>query len=202
MGARSRARSTETAPTPFLSAAAFRAWLGRHGEHTSELWVRFHKKDSGRGGITYPEALDEALCFGWIDGVRKRSDAASYMIRFTPRKPNSKWSAVNVRHVARLEAEGRMRPPGLAAFARRDGKQAGYSFEERPRRLAPAYERRLRAERRAWTFFQEQAPWYRRTSIFWVMSARKDETRERRLATLISCSARGEPVPPLRRVAG
>jgi uncharacterized protein YdeI (YjbR/CyaY-like superfamily) len=184
-------------PSFFKSPAAFRTWLTRHHDGARELWLGFYKKTSGRAGITYPEALDEALCFGWIDGVRKSVDATRYTIRFTPRKSHSKWSAVNVRHVKRLSAEGRMRPAGLAAFERRGPKRAGYSFEERPQKLPPAYRKRFQARKRAWAFFQKQAPWYRRTSVFWVVSAKKEETRERRLAALIDYSAKRERIPML-----
>jgi uncharacterized protein YdeI (YjbR/CyaY-like superfamily) len=188
-------------PTFFRSAGEFRAWLARHHGSAAELWVGFHKKTSGRGGITYGEALDEALCVGWIDGVRKSLDATRYTIRFTPRKPRSGWSAVNIRHVNRLMAEGRMRPSGLDAFERRDPKRAGYSFEERPRRLPPALAKRFRADTHAWAFFQAQPPSYRRTALFWVLSAKKEETRERRLTTLIACSAKEARIPPLARPA-
>jgi uncharacterized protein YdeI (YjbR/CyaY-like superfamily) len=184
-------------PRHFASAAAFREWLMRHHARDAELWVGFYKKDSGRGGITYPEALDEALCYGWIDGVRKSVNATSYTIRFTPRKPRSNWSAVNVRHARRLIEAERMRPPGLAAFEAREGDKAGYSYEERPARLPPAYAKRFRAAKTAWTFFQAQPPGYRRTATFWVMDAKREATRERRLASLITYSSNGERIPLL-----
>jgi len=163
------------------------------------LWLGIHKKASGKGGLTYAQALDEALCFGWIDGVRKSLDDTSYVIRFTPRKPRSKWSAVNIRHMKRLMAEARVHPAGLEAFERRAGDRAGYSFEERPKRLPPAYAKRFRANRPAWTYFQSRPPGYKRTAIFWVVSAKKEETRLRRLETLIVHSAKGKPIPPLAR---
>jgi uncharacterized protein YdeI (YjbR/CyaY-like superfamily) len=181
----------------FGSPSALRTWLLRSHNRARELWLGFHKKTSGKGGLTYAEALDEALCFGWIDGVRKGVDETTYAIRFTPRKPKSKWSAVNIHHATRLKAEGRMHPAGLAAFERRDPKRAGYSFEERPRTLPPRYAKPFKARKRAWAFFQEQAPSYRRTSVFWVVSAKKEETRERRLRALIDCSAKGERIPTL-----
>ncbi|MDH4045758.1 MAG: YdeI/OmpD-associated family protein [Gemmatimonadota bacterium] len=184
-------------PTFFASAASFRQWLARHHAGATELWVGFYKKDSGKGGITYPEALDEALCYGWIDGIRKRVNATSYTIRFTPRKATSNWSAVNVRHATRLIETRRMRSPGLAAFEAREGDKAGYSHEERPARLAPALAKRFRAAHAAWAFFQAQPPGYRRTATFWVMSAKRDETRERRLTSLIACSAKGQRIPLL-----
>jgi uncharacterized protein YdeI (YjbR/CyaY-like superfamily) len=185
------------APTFFRSAAAFRQWLQRHHSTHRELLVGFHKVGTGKPSITYPQALDEALCFGWIDGIRKRFDATSYTVRFTPRKRDSIWSAVNIRHVARLEAAGLMRPSGLKAFRERDRKKANlYSFENRPRRLDPALARAFKADRRAWAWFEAQAPWYRRTAIWWVMSAKRQETQLRRLATLIASSATGTKAPP------
>jgi uncharacterized protein YdeI (YjbR/CyaY-like superfamily) len=173
-------------PTFFATPADFRAWLERHHESHSELIVGFHKRGSGRPSITWPEAVDQALCFGWIDGVRRRIDDASYRIRFTPRKARSTWSAVNIRRMKELVEEGLVAPAGLAAFERRaDDRSAIYSYEQRKAaRLEPDQERRLRADERA--------------AIHWVTSAKKPETRERRLAQLIECAAAGEPVPPLR----
>jgi uncharacterized protein YdeI (YjbR/CyaY-like superfamily) len=187
-------------PTFFATPADFRAWLERHHESHSELIVGFHKRGSGRPSITWPEAVDQALCFGWIDGVRRRIDDASYSIRFTPRKARSTWSAVNIRRMKELVDEGLVAPAGMAAFERRaDDRSAIYSYEQRKAaRLEPDQERRLRADERAWAFFEAQPPSYRRAAIHWVTSAKKPETRDRRLAQLIECSAAGEPVPPLR----
>jgi uncharacterized protein YdeI (YjbR/CyaY-like superfamily) len=187
-------------PTFFATPADFRAWLERHHESHSELIVGFHKRGSGRPSITWPEAVDQALCFGWIDGVRRRIDDASYSIRFTPRKARSTWSAVNIKRMKELVDEGLVAPAGLAAFERRaDDRSAIYSYEQRKAaRLEPDQERRLRADERALVFFEAQPPSYRRAAIHWVTSATKPETRERRLAQLIECSAAGEPVPPLR----
>lgn len=186
-------------PRFFKSSRDWHSWLTRHHSRDAELWIGIYKKTSGEGGITYAQALDEALCFGWIDGVRKTLDDRSYVIRFTPRKPRSKWSAVNVRHVKRLIADGRMQPAGLEAFERRDGKRAGYSFEERPNRLPPAYAKRFRGNQPAWEHFQSRPPGYKRTAIFWVVSAKKEETRQRRLETLIAYSEKGKAIPPLAR---
>jgi uncharacterized protein YdeI (YjbR/CyaY-like superfamily) len=189
---------TEPTPTTFASPAAFRAWLRRHGKKEKALVVRFLKAGVPGRGLTYAQALDEALCFGWIDGVRRRFDAVSYTIRFTPRKPRSTWSHVNVAHVGRLTREGRMAKPGLAVFTAREAARSGiHSFERREVALSPTFRKAFRAEAAAWRWFEEQAPWYRRTCAYWVMSAKRDETRARRLATLISCSARGRRVPPL-----
>lgn len=150
--------------------------------------------------MTYAQALDEALCFGWIDGVRRRVDADSFSVRFSPRKPKSAWSAVNLRRARRLQSAGRFRPAGLAAL--RTWKQSGatpHSYASRPKTLDAASLKQLRANRRAWTFFESQPPWYRRTIAFWVMSAKRPETRERRLAALIACSERGKTIPLLTR---
>jgi uncharacterized protein YdeI (YjbR/CyaY-like superfamily) len=188
---------TTNRPAFFATAARFRAWLEAHHADAKELVVGFFKVASEKPSITYAEALDEALCYGWIDGVRKRRDADSYTIRFTPRRPGSIWSAVNLRHVARLKAARRMRPAGLRVFEARDrGKTRRYSFENRPVPLDAARARRFRANRRAWTWFAAQAPGYRRTAQWWVMSARQDATRDRRLAILIDSSARGVKAPP------
>jgi uncharacterized protein YdeI (YjbR/CyaY-like superfamily) len=187
-------------PTFFATPADFRAWLERHHERDSELIVGFHKRGSGRPSITWPEAVDQALCFGWIDGVRRRIDDTSYSIRFTPRKARSTWSAVNIKRMKELVEGGLVAPAGLAAFERRaDDRSAIYSYEQRKAPdLEADQERRLRADERAWAFFEAQPPSYRRAAIHWVTSAKKPETRDRRLAQLIECSAAGEPVPPLR----
>jgi uncharacterized protein YdeI (YjbR/CyaY-like superfamily) len=186
------------APAYFQSPAAFRAWLADHHATVRELLVGFHKKGTGLPSITYPEALDEALCFGWIDGVRRNVNETSYTIRFTPRKQRSRWSAVNIRHAERLIADGRMRPAGHAAYERRhDAGLREYSYEATPRELTEAYRRRFAAKKRAWAFFQAQPPGYRRVAQFWVMSAKREETRRKRLDILVSYSAGGERIPPL-----
>jgi len=180
-------------PKFFTSPEQFRQWLERNHDRAAELLVGFHKKSVGKKSITYAEALDEALCFGWIDGVRKSFDETSYTIRFTPRKPRSIWSNVNVRHVERLKKAGRMQPPGLEAYERRDAKRTGiYSFENRPRELSPEYEKIFRQNKAAWKFFQEQPPGYKRLMVFRTMSAKKEETRLRRLQQLIESSEKGE----------
>ena len=179
-------------PKFFTSPEQFRRWLERNHDRTAELLVGFHKKSAEKKSITYAEALDEALCFGWIDGVRKSFNETSYTIRFTPRKLRSIWSNVNVRHVERLKKEGRMQPPGLEAYNRRDAKRTGiYSFENRPRELSPEYEKIFRQNKAAWKFFQEQPAGYKRLLIFRTMSAKKEETRLRRLQQLIESSEKG-----------
>jgi uncharacterized protein YdeI (YjbR/CyaY-like superfamily) len=181
----------------FAGPAAFRAWLKKHHATERELLVRLCKARVKDRGLTYREALDEALCFGWIDGVRRRVDEDTFSVRFTPRKPKSKWSAVNVRRVGELRKEKRMQPAGQAAFAAR--VESGYSYESRPQALAPEFVKRFRARPRAWRYFESRPPWYRRTSSFWVMSAKKPETRERRLQVLIESCDKEAPVPPLVR---
>ena len=189
-------------PTFFPRASSFRQWLQRHHATRRELLVGFHKVGSGKPSLTYPEALDVALCFGWIDGVRTSLGPTSYTIRFTPRRPDSTWSTVNLRHVRRLTAAGLMAPAGLKAFRERTRERTGLdSFENRPRALAPAYARSFKANRRAWAWFEGQAPWYRRTASWWVMSAKKEETRLRRLATLIASCAKRLKIPPLMPTA-
>jgi len=184
-------------PRFFRSPAELRAWLENHGS-AKELLVGFHKKHTAKPSITWPEAVDEALCFGWIDGVRKSLGENSYTIRFTPRKPKSTWSLVNINRVSELTAQGRMRPTGLEAFrARQEGRSGTYSYEQRDARFDPAYERKLRANKRARAFFESQAPSYRRAAAWWVMSAKREETRLRRLGVLIESSVNGSTVPPL-----
>lgn len=180
-------------PKFFSSPEKFRQWLERNHDSTTELLLGFHKKSSGKKSITYAEALDEALCFGWIDGVRKNLNETSYTIRFTPRKPTSIWSNVNVKHVERLQKEGRMHAAGLEAYERRNPERTGiYSFENRPRELSPEYEKIFRLNKAAWKFFQEQPPGYKRLMVFRAMSAKKEETRLRRLQQLIESSEKGE----------
>lgn len=184
-------------PTFFARPAAFRAWLRRHHRRQAELWVGFHKKATGRPSITYPEALDEAICFGWIDGVRRNVDRDSYEIRFTPRRPNSFWSAVNTRKAEALIKARRMRASGLAAFKARDAERtAEYSFE-RERRFGPEELKTFKADRAAWSYFTALPPGYKRVSIWYVVSARREDTRARRLAQLMERSARGERLPML-----
>ena len=184
---------SQARPRFFASAPAFRRWLAAHHARVRELWVGFHKKDSGRPSVTYPEALDEALCFGWIDGVRKNVDATSYKIRFTPRKVDSFWSVVNTRRVAELTKAGRMQAGGLAAFARRDrARTRQYSYERGAAKLTPAEERRFKQEAKAWAFFRAQPPSYQRIGAWYLASAKREETRRKRLEALVAASARGE----------
>ncbi len=185
----------------FATPADFRTWLKVHAVSARELWVGFHRKDSPRPSITWPESVDEALCVGWIDGLRKSIDATSYMIRFTPRKRTSNWSEVNIKRVAELTREKRMQPAGLAAFAeRKEAKSGIYAYEQRQTAaLDPAAEKQFRAHAKAWKFFAAQPAWYRRTAIWRVVSAKKPETRQKRLVILIADSAAGRSIAELRR---
>ncbi len=190
--------------TFFATPARLRAWFEAHHETEKELLFGFYKTGSGKKSITWPESVDEALCFGWIDGIRRRVDDEAYTIRFTPRKRTSIWSAVNVARVARLTTLGKMRPAGVAAFAARTPERTGiYSFERNEAaQLTPAQEKKLRANKKASAFFDAQAPWYRRTVTHWVISAKREETRERRLAELIADSAARRTVKQLTRPGG
>ena len=188
-------------PTTFERPEDFRVWLEQHHASERELWVGYYKRSTGKPSMTWPESVDEALCFGWIDGVRRSIDDERYMIRFTPRRARSVWSAVNIRRVAALTNEGRMRPAGRKAFeARREDRSGIYSYERREEAvLDPVYEERFRAERKAWASFEAMPRSYRQGAIRWVMTAKREETRERRLTTLIESSAAGRTVPPLTR---
>jgi uncharacterized protein YdeI (YjbR/CyaY-like superfamily) len=190
-------------PKFFPSPAAWHAWLEQHHEKHDELWVGFHKVGSGKPSITWPEAVDEALCFGWIDGVRKSLDESSYVIRFTPRRSKSIWSAVNIKRVAELSTLGLMRPKGVQAFERRTGDRSEiYAYEQRmDAELRGAYEKQFRARKKAWKFFRAQPPWYQRTASWWVISAKKEETRLKRLAQLIEDSEYERTIRELRRPA-
>jgi uncharacterized protein YdeI (YjbR/CyaY-like superfamily) len=184
----------------FETPASFGRWLRRHHRTARELWVGYYKKETGRPSLTWPESVREALRFGWIDGLRKSVDAESYRIRFTPRKPTSNWSAINIRMARELIAEGRMEAAGLAAFeARREERSRVYSYEQSGSSAEAQIEAEIEGNRRAWAFFRAQPPWYRRTSARWVLSAKREETRRRRLATLIADSARARTIAPLTR---
>jgi uncharacterized protein YdeI (YjbR/CyaY-like superfamily) len=188
-------------PTFYATAEELRDWLERNHATATELLVGFYKRGSGKPSITWQELVDEELCFGWIDGVRKGIDDVSYANRITPRKPRSTWSAINIARAKEMIALGRMRPAGLRAFERRtDDRSAIYSYEQRTKaRLDPDAERSFRANKTAWAFFQAQPPSYRRTATWWVISAKREETRQKRLATLIRDSQNGRTVAPLTR---
>ena len=190
-----------TKPVFFSSPQAFRAWLQKYHAAEQELWVGFHKKGSGKPSLTWPESVDAALCYGWIDGVRRSLDAESYTIRFTPRKPRSTWSAVNIKRANELRKQGLMHSAGIKAFEKRtDDNSAIYSYEQRKSaELSAQLERQFRTRKSAWDFFQSQPPSYRRVATYWVISAKKEETRLKRLNTLIEDSERGQRIGPLQR---
>jgi uncharacterized protein YdeI (YjbR/CyaY-like superfamily) len=190
-------------PIFFKDATAFRRWLEKHHDTESEVWLGFYKAAAKKAGISYKDSVDEALCFGWIDGVRKGLDAESYVQRFSPRTAKSYWSAVNTKRAHELIAADRMHPAGQAAFDRRDAAAtARYSFEREAAELQPADLARFRKNSKAWGYFESEAPWYRRVAVHWVVSAKREETRERRMATLIEVSRAGRrigAVPSPRR---
>jgi uncharacterized protein YdeI (YjbR/CyaY-like superfamily) len=190
-------------PKFFSSAADFGKWLKQHHATEQVLLVGFHKVGSGTPSMTWPESVDEALCWGWIDGVRKRLDEDAYTIRFTPRKPGSQWSAVNIRRAKALAEEGRLSAAGRRAFeARRENKAGVYSYEQRPNELTEPYAGMLARNRKAHAFFEKQIPSYRRAATWWVISAKKEETRARRAQSLIEFSAKGEWIPQFLRKPG
>ena len=183
-------------PLFFSTPRAFRRWLAKNHERATQLWVGFYRKDSGRPSITWPESVDEALCFGWIDGIRKKVDDESYKIRFTPRRSKSTWSAVNIARVAVLTCEGRMQPGGVAAFSRREeSNSVKYAFENRESaKLSADDEREFRRDPAAWEFFKCQPAGYRRLGSWWVISAKRPETRHTRLERLIAASRAGRRI--------
>ena len=184
-------------PASFANRAAFRAWLSKHHASETELLLRCVKVAHRDEGVTYHDALDEALCFGWIDGVRRSLDAKSFSQRFTPRKPKSAWSRVNIRKFAALEKAGAIAPPGQAAFDRR--ARPSYSYESKPKRLSPAFVKRLRAESAVWRFWDGLPPGYRRLMAFYVMSAKQPGTRERRFDVLLRHARQGKRIPLLAK---
>ncbi len=184
----------------FKSSSDLRQWLEAQHATAQELWVGYYKKGTGRPSITWPESVDQALCFGWIDGIRKSIDDVSYTIRFSPRKPGSTWSAVNIKRVEELAGQGLMRPAGLTAFeARKDNKSGIYSYEQRSAALPAPYEKTLRKNTAAWKFFQAQPASYRKAAYWWVVSARQEATRLKRLDQLIEYSAHGRTIPQFTR---
>jgi len=178
-------------PVFFKTPAEFRRWLRAEGAKSTELWLAFYKKASGKQGITYQQALDEALCVGWIDGLRKTHDEEAYKVRFSPRKPRSLWSAINIRRVGELTQLGRMRKPGLDIFhARKQG--VGYSIVNAPRKLPQELQRVFKRNQHAWKFFQAQPPGYRKLVAFWISFAKREETKLKRLQRVIDAAAMGE----------
>ncbi len=187
-------------PIFFKSPREFYDWLEEHHETESEVYLGMYKKHTGKRAMSWSEAVDQALCFGWIDGRANAIDEDRYMQRFTPRRRGSNWSKINIAKVAKLTEAGLMRAAGLAAFERRGDDRSGvYSFERENAGLPTEYEERLRANDAAAEYFDAKPPWYRRTAAHWVMSAKREDTRERRLGQLIEDSAAGLDIKPLRR---
>jgi uncharacterized protein YdeI (YjbR/CyaY-like superfamily) len=187
-------------PTFFASPARFRQWLKANHLRATEVWVGYHKKETGKQGLDWSQSVDEALCFGWIDGIRKSLDATTYTNRFTPRKRSSNWSAVNIAKMERLLEAGRVAPAGRKAYEQRDERRSEvYSFERKATALSEAELATFRKKAKAWKFWEAQPPGYRRTAAHWVTSAKRPETRAKRFATLIADSAAGLRIGMLRR---
>jgi uncharacterized protein YdeI (YjbR/CyaY-like superfamily) len=183
-------------PTFFRTPTKFREWLTKHHATTDELLVGYYRKDSGKPSITWPESVDEALCFGWIDSIRKSIDESSYTIRFTPRKSGSIWSGVNIKRAQALIEQGQMEPAGLKAYeARRENKTGIYSYEQRSVELEEPYNRLLKKNKSAWNFFHEQPASYRKAVSWWIISAKQEQTRLKRLEKLTAFSAQGQRLP-------
>ncbi|MEQ9423998.1 MAG: YdeI/OmpD-associated family protein [Cyclobacteriaceae bacterium] len=186
-------------PKFFATGKDFRKWLSKNFDKLDEQWIGYYKKATKKPSITWPESVDVALCFGWIDGLRKKIDEEAYMIRFTPRKPNSHWSVVNLKRVKELKKEGLMEKSGLAAYAKRkESRTAKASYEQKNVKLAPEYLSKLKADKKAWGYFDAKAPSYKKQCIWWVMSAKQEATRVRRLEQLIESSGKEEVIPLLR----
>lgn len=177
----------------FKTPAELRRWLAKHHATEQELILVYYKVGCGTASVTWPESVDEALCYGWIDGIRRNVDAVRYSIRFTPRRKDSKWSAINLKRIEALREAGRMQPPGLAVYdARKDKTSTGYTYVRRDGALTEEQLAKLRKNRKAWAFFEARAPSYKRLMAYWITSAKQEETRERRLAKLIAACAAGK----------
>ena len=186
-------------PTFFRNQKELRKWFEKNHKNEKEIWVGFYKKDSGKANFTWSQSVDQALCFGWIDGIRKSIDEVSYRIRFTPRNPKSNWSAINIKKIKELTKLGLMHPAGIEAFKKREEKRSEvYSFEQNKVKLSKEYELKFKSNKKAWEFFQSLPPSTKKPSVWWVMSAKKEETQLKRLDILIKSSEEGKKVPPLR----
>jgi uncharacterized protein YdeI (YjbR/CyaY-like superfamily) len=188
-------------PTFFEQPSAFRKWLAQNHATQKELWVGYYKKHTKKLTMTWSESVDQALCYGWIDGIRKKIDEEAYMIRFTPRKPTSFWSAVNIKKIEELTQKGLMQPSGIAAWERRkDSKSKVYSYEQdKISILKPEYLNQIKANKKAFTFFENLAPGYKKHTIWWVMSAKREATQIKRLTILIESAEQGLKIPHLRK---
>ena len=185
-------------PTFFATQPDFRRWLEKNHDKATELYVGFYKTGSGKQNMTWSQSVDQAICYGWIDGVRKSIDKDSYFIRFTPRKPKSIWSGINIKKVEELSRQGLMKPQGLTAFNLLEGSRSKiYSHENEPVKLHQHFENQFKTNKKAWDFFQSMPPWYRNTAFNWVMGAKQEATREKRLGELISDSEAGRKIKPL-----
>lgn len=186
-------------PKFFSEESEFRQWLQENHDSEEELWVGYYKKATDVPSITWPQSVDQALCFGWIDGIRKSLDEKRYMIRFTPRRPKSIWSAVNLKRFKELKAQGQVEQAGLDTFKHRSVKKSGrYSYERDKAKLTPEYRAKLKEHEKAWAYFNALPPSARKASVWWIMSAKRESTRRRRLAVLIGSSEKGQKIPPLR----
>jgi uncharacterized protein YdeI (YjbR/CyaY-like superfamily) len=178
----------------------FREWLSKNHHQKEVQWIGYYKVATNKNSIRWEESVREALCFGWIDGLRKSIDDESYKIRFTPRRPDSHWSDKNIRMVKELIEENKMEHPGLKAYENRDEKNSRQaSYEGKKLKLKQEYENQIKENKKAWSFFRELAPGYTRLSVHWVMSAKREDTRQRRLKTLIESCENHEKIPPLKR---
>lgn len=187
-------------PVFFKNPNELRKWFEANHKSIKSVWVGFYKKDTGIESITWPESVDQALCFGWIDGIRKKVDEKSYKIRFTPRNPKSHWSAINLEKIKELKKSGRMKPEGLKIYKLRNKEnQRKASYESNPKALSPELKDMLKGNVKAYTYFKSMAPSYQRITIHWIMSAKQEATRHKRLNILIESSLEGKKVPPLRR---
>ncbi len=187
-------------PIFFINPSEFRAWLAKNYDSEKELWVGYYKKATGLPSMTWPESVEEALCYGWIDGLRKKVDEKAYKIRFTPRRKDSNWSQVNLKMMERLIENGKMQEPGLKIFQERDlSKSQKVSYELNEVILTKEYEDKIKTNGKAWEFFSQLAPGYKKQTCHWVMQAKREETRLRRLQVLIDSAAEGKKIPHLRR---
>jgi uncharacterized protein YdeI (YjbR/CyaY-like superfamily) len=190
--------NTDTKITFFPTQSDLRKWFTRNHKQSDEIWVGYYKKDTGEKSITWQESVDEALCFGWIDGIRKSINEESYKIRFTPRRKGSNWSAVNIKRIKELIKFGLVKPAGLEVFKNRDAKKdEQYSFEQQKVELPKTFEKKIKANSKAWEYFIKLPPYAKRLSTWWVISAKREETKLKRLDILIQCSEEGRKIPPL-----
>ena len=187
-------------PTFFPTPEDFRKWLAENHDKATELWVGYYKKATKIPSIDWSQSVDQALCYGWIDGIRKSIDEKSYKIRFTPRRPKSIWSTVNIKKIAELTEKGLMMPAGIAIWEKRKEKKSEvYAYEQEKPDLSEEYKAKIKENEKAWTYFESLSPYYKKASVWYIMSAKREETRQKRLNLLIECSAEGLKIPHLRK---